>query len=342
MRQTKNRSGGSIAVIMRNSISNHARLKRFDSASIEGVELRLNVGKTSSTIAYIYRRTNTSKHKVSHNAFFDEFTDILSEYTNESREFAIHGDFNFHYDDLSSNDTQHLKTILSDYNLKQLINKPIHQKGHILDWLVVPEERNLWSLEKISNYPGVSDHKAIFSFLHIKHPPKLTRSVSSRNLKGICHHSFENDVRKCINDINIDDSDIDSLTCTYNDGLKNILDNHAPIVTRTVRDRASTEWMDDEAREARRVLRRAERKYRKTNLTVYEDIYKNELKTYRKIKVQLRKQYNSNKISACSTTKQVHVTSDLLLGKKKTKILPDKIEKNLLPENFSKYFTNNW
>ena len=241
---------------------------------------------------------------------------------------------------MSSNDTQRLKTILSDYNLKQLINKPTHQKGHILDWLVVPEESNLWSLEKISNYPGVSDHKAIFSFLHIQHPPKLTRSVSSRNLKAICHHSFENDVRKFINDINIDDSDIDSLTSTYNDGLKNILDNHAPIVTRTIRDRASTEWMNDEAREARRVLRRAERKYRKTNLTVYEDIYKNELKTYRKIKVQLRKQYNSNKISACSTTKQVHVTSDLLLGKKKTKILPDKIEKNLLPENFSKYFTN--
>ena len=55
---------------------------------------------------------------------------------------------------------------------------------------------------------------------------------------------------------------------------------------------------------------------------------KKELRVYRITTEKFKKQYNSDKIASCSTTKQVHVTTDLLLGNKKAKILPDNIEKN--------------
>ena len=57
--------------------------------------------------------------------------------------------------------------------------------------------------------------------------------------------------------------DIDSLAEAYNTGLGDILNKHAPIVKREVKDRASSEWMTTDSQECRRVLRRAERKYRK-------------------------------------------------------------------------------
>ena len=50
---------------------------------------------------------------------------------------SLLGDFNFHFDDCSDGQVMRLKSMLSDFGLTQLVQTPMHRRGHILDWVVV-------------------------------------------------------------------------------------------------------------------------------------------------------------------------------------------------------------
>ena len=78
--------------------------------------------------------------------FLKEFPELLSQYADSSRDANL-GDFNFHDNDSSDGQVSHLKTLLSDHSLTQLVNVPTHKCGHILDWVVVLTESTCLSFE---------------------------------------------------------------------------------------------------------------------------------------------------------------------------------------------------
>nr|KAG5707081.1 hypothetical protein BaRGS_011792 [Batillaria attramentaria] len=78
-------------------------------------------------------------------------------------------------------------------------------------------------------------------------PPPPTRLVTSRNLKGVNLADFQADVRTLIGsmeDLRGPDLGIEGLVHVYNDGMLQILDRHAPSVTRRVRDRPTAPVVD--------------------------------------------------------------------------------------------------
>ena len=58
----------------------------------------------------------------------------------------------------------------------------------------------------------------------------------------------------------------------YNTCLRQLLDRHAPLVTRTVTDRTSAPWMTLEIKQAKVQRRVAERKWRESGLAVHREI----------------------------------------------------------------------
>ena len=52
----------------------------------------------------------------------------------------------------------------------------------------------------------------------------------------------------------------------YNNTLSSTLDRHAPLITRTVINRPTVPWFNDDVKSAKRSRRRAERKWRQTKL----------------------------------------------------------------------------
>ena len=52
-----------------------------------------------------------------------------------------------------------------------------------------------------------------------------------------------------------------SLTRQYNEDLANLLDKHAPVITRLITLRPNTPWYDDSLREMKRDKRSCERKW---------------------------------------------------------------------------------
>ena len=137
--------------------------------------------------------------------------------------------------------------MLSDFRLSQLVNVPTHRRGHALDWIVVRSEKSLVSLERVRDYAGLSDHYVVVCRLAVTKPPPPTRLVTSQNIRAVCSSDFQADIKALVDSTGEKRSylDLGDLVDVYNHGLRQVLDRHAPSVTRRVRDRPSAPWMSE-------------------------------------------------------------------------------------------------
>ena len=112
----------------------------------------------------------------------------------------------------------------------------------------------------MQDYVGLSDQYVIVCRLAVTKPPPPARFVTSRNIRAMCSSGFRADVKALVDSTGEQRSDLDleALDDVYDDGLRQVLDRHAPSVTRCLRDRPSTPWMSEEVRATRRQRRRAE------------------------------------------------------------------------------------
>ena len=69
-------------------------------------------------------------------------------------------------------------------------------------------------------------------------------------------------------------NNLDVLVCQYNHCLSNILDKHAPELTRNIRRKPKQPWNSDLIRDERKKLGYLERKWRKTKSTEDWDAFK--------------------------------------------------------------------
>nr|KAG5687950.1 hypothetical protein BaRGS_021623 [Batillaria attramentaria] len=134
--------------------------------------------------------------------------------------------------------------------------------------------------------------------------------------------------------------DVEVLVDSYNYGLREILDRHAPSVTRRVRDRASAPWLSAEVMEARRRRRRAERLWRKTHLTVHRQIFTQQRAAAKSCLLAAKTQFYHDRIESAVSSKQLFAVSSELLGKSKTKVLPTDVPGDKLPQRFCDYFSD--
>ena len=136
------------------------------------------------------------------------------------------------------------------------------------------------------------------------------------------------------------DLDLEDLVDVYNDGLRQVLDRHAPSVTRRVRDRPSAPWMSEKVRTARRQRRRAERRWRKTRLTVHREIFVKERAAMRSCVQAAKRQIYCDRIDSICSSRQLFSVSNGLLGKSRSAPLPSDVPRSELPQRFCDFFSN--
>ena len=83
----------------------------------------------------------------------------------------------------------------------------------------------------------LSDHFVISFDLLLMKPGRVTKKVTSRNIRSIDMHVFRTDVRNVLESTT--QSDLADPLSAYNTCLRQVLDHHAPLVTCTVTDRTS-------------------------------------------------------------------------------------------------------
>ena len=125
----------------------------------------------------------------------------------------------------------------------------------------------------------------------------------------------------------------------FNNGMREVLDKHAPSQTKEIILRPNSPWYSEELRVAKRERRKAERVWRRTNLTIHRDIHKDKCHLYSKLLTQSKQDYFSRKNNECgSDSKRLYGLTNRLLGKNQEPSLPTSDSDTEMSNKFSEFF----
>ena len=240
-------------------------------------------------------------------------------------------------DDTSSSYTQKFNDVLDNNCLTQVVTQPTHQKGHTLDVLIT-QNSDTGLHSNIRVIPGLSDHSALNCFLRIGKPQRAERTITSRNIAAIDRVAFANDVAGSITpsvSANVDDA----VAC-YNTELSALLDRHAPVNTRHVKNRKDSPWYNREISIEKRKRRRLERKWRSNGKRQIDwDLYSNQRNIVNSLVHRAKRSYFSGLIDQCGQdTKQLFNIANRLLNRKQPSSLPTHEDSNALAQDFINFF----
>ena len=115
----------------------------------------------------------------------------------------------------------------------------------------------------------ISGHFVISFALRFRKPGKTTKEVRSRNVRALDTENFKTDVLSAFPAA----SGAADTVSAYNACLRELLDKHAPLVTRRVTDRTSVPWTILQIKQGKQQRPCAERQWHKSSLEVHRQIY---------------------------------------------------------------------
>ena len=222
--------------------------------------------------------------------FLLEFSDFLERYSPFHDTVLINGDFNIHVDNIYDNHATQFVSLFECMNLKQLVKEPTHRHGHTLDLLIVPSTASFINDVHVFD-PQLSDHCVISCTIHFNKPQHHKSLMRFRNFRDIDFESFKNDIKQSA--LNTVDScmDVNALVMHYNNTLKNILDQHAPLkVKQSVRQNGQP-WFNGLVNATRKERRKLERKWRQSKLEIDRQKYKIKSKELERLIVNEKKKF---------------------------------------------------
>ena len=329
--------GGGLAVVARNTISLSLEFTSsftFDHSSFELVMVTLSLSNRSTHFFCIYRPPPNRKNKLSVSLFIEQLP-ALFEYCNTlGGSVMILGDFNFHYDRPDDPYVSKILDLLHVYNLEQSVHVPTHKHGHILDWIVYRPDDNILLSSTVTS-KLTSDHLAILCKLDLTVPEPTNEQRLRRNINSIDRQQFSLDIKSKLDLVGHPSAE------QFHRCLCSILDSHAPLSLETVRQHKYSPWYHKicaELQAAKRIRRKAERRWLSSKLTVHKEIYKEAKRQVTKIVHNAKSEYFSLKIAGCVNCKQLFNVADKLLGRNIALPLPASVSMECLPRLFSTFF----
>ena len=129
---------------------------------------------------------------------------------------------------------------------------------------------------------------------------------------------------------------VNELVELYNSTLSSLLDKHAPLITKSVRN--TNPWYTPELRKLKAACRKAERKWRHSHSSVWKTVSNMEYKKYRAAIAQAKQQYYSSLITNASSTKTLWKTVNGLLHRTSVPTFPSHPVASL-PTKFASFFS---
>ena len=335
-RARTNCRGGGVALVYRENL----RVKLCTSKYYESFEHIVTKIVASSVIYHvvtIYRPPSNQKNHIPSSKFFEEFANFLTDVVLFKGDLLIVGDFNFPLNNKGCSDTRQFNNIIESYNLRQHVLAPTHKLGNTLDLLLTRASDSGVKHIEVKNHL-LSDHFAVHFSLSISRPSRPIKTINYRNYKNIDIPAFKSDLKK----LELQSTtlyDPDELAIAYNKVLSQILDKHAPLKRKSSVIRPLAPWYNDTIDVVRKEVRKAERTWRKTALTVHQQIFKEKRNQLTNTIKTAKKSYMQEKIKAADQSqKALFQCVDEFLYKSKVSALPTNIPAENLPNEFSNFF----
>ena len=328
--------GGGTAILVRDGLSVSFN-DTCDFASLEYMNVTISSLSASFQLVVLYRPYPSKKNKFTPRMFMDDFSSLLETLTVGSSRLLLAGDFNFHVDDIHDHEATTFLNLLNLHDLQQHVHVPTHVSGHTLDLVISRSDDDLVS--GVSVQRGLpSDHYAVKCSVNISRPGLSTVKVRSRRIARINKVDFRSDVQSSLQSTCLPPvSDLASLVSEYNNILTKTLDEHAPIVDRTVVLRPHAPWYCELLHAEKKERRRLERRWLQTGLTVDKDSYKKQCDKYNTLLAKSKTDYHSNQIADADQRDLFRVINKLS-SPKATQLLPAHDCPGDLANSFAKFF----
>jgi hypothetical protein len=327
--------GGGVAVVSKEQYSIKLDTP-FQATSFETMSVLITVGSQAFRVVVIYRVPPSKRNKILKCKFLEEFADLVEQAATWTGRLLLVGDFNVHWDQQDDAEKKQLAELLDAFSLTQHVDGPTHSHGHTLDLVISRTEEDIVAECCVSDF--ISDHNAILMTMNTgrDHPPRKT--VTFRNLRAIQISSLNEDVASSSLPVSVS-GNVDVLVDSYNSVLEELLDKHAPLQSRSVAERTARQWMSDDILEVKRLKRKYEKLWRKSKLTVHRLEFRRYCLELKELICKTKSKFYLDKIKNCDgDQKQLFKIVDKLLGRGKSRALPEAHSHLSLAENFNDFF----
>ena len=160
--------GGGIATVYKSTLGSDITFKTnfdFTHTSFEVVQASITLQHNT-----LHFSVCTTLHQTEETILLKMFTEQLPDlvdYINNLPGFVcLVGDMNIHFDNPLQSLTKQILTTLSLYSLVQVINKPTHRCGHIIDWVIVRPDDDIHIKSTVTDSLE-SDHYCTKSYFYV-------------------------------------------------------------------------------------------------------------------------------------------------------------------------------
>ena len=201
--------------------------------------------------------------------FIDKFCSLLETISTYITTTVIIGDLNLHVGDVDAPHVNNFMELLDAFGLRRHITVPTHMCEHTLDLVITAAD---YEPSHICVDPPVySNHGLITCSLPVIQRPEATHStinITTRKLGSLDRHEFSTMLGQsqvCATTLQtFADCSTADLCAAYNATLRCILDDLAPAQVLAVKHCPRSPWFDGDCRDARRLVRSLEHRYRRT------------------------------------------------------------------------------
>lgn len=332
------RAGGGVGILIKSNV----KVKRISDRTFktfEHIETILKLHTKTVRLVVIYRPPSVAGSTMSD--FYEEFSDYLSNVSSCLETLLILGDFNIHTEDHNCHDAVKFDSILEDHHISQLVDFNTHNGGHRLDLMLIKNCDESFGKPFAKDLGGLYDHVAIMNNICIAKPGLLTITKHSRDIENIEEVNFTQDLKHiATSDKSLQDlSSPDDLADYYNSKLSAVIEEYAPLSSKTVIIRPNTSWYNATLRQAKVLRRRLERKWKKSGRLEDYQNYSDQCSVVSKYISQYKTEFLSNKVieSEGDAKKLFHISKQLL-GNSKKCVLPESNNNITLANKFNNFF----
>jgi hypothetical protein len=336
------KKGGGGVVIFRSSLAIQRVFDIPACDSFEFLNLSIMYRLRRVRLLVVYRPPASST-----TVFMTEFQAVLEILSTLPEKVIIVGDFNIHVDVPSDKLAVTFLELIETFGFSQLVKTSTHSRkkkaidqGHTLD-LVLARQLDDEFVRSVQVGDFVSDHRLVSFAMQALSPGWPVCEVQTRPLKSIDPDAFLADIRELPLLVSPSDS-LDGLVQQYNDGLRSVLDKHAPLRLKKVVLRPTVPWWSIEINREKRKVRRAERVWRKRKLAVFFEIYINRLAEFSTLLQRIKTEFFRGKVAELKGNRQAlhQLIEGSLDCKRRAPVLPSQLDSKSLSAEFSNFFSS--
>ena len=328
--------GGGTAIIARNTfVPKPAKSMSFQTFEVFIQSLKISNDSQPVTLVSLYRLGSETKSN-----FITEFHTFLEYLMTNFTYFLICGDFNIHVNMPNDVFVSNFNDVLDTFSLVQSVHGPTHVCGNTLD-LIIHDPTVINICDIYVEEPDRSDHSVVFFKMHCNLEINEKKKISFRNFHNIDTISFQNDIANNQNNFleNCNENNFENAVSLFQQIFGEIVNSHAPIVTKTVNVNTKPGWLDQEFRSARSERRKHYKTWKRTQTIADREKFKISRQEVQELSIVKRKQYFSKCVAESSNSqRELFKICSSLLDTQKYTSLPESNDSHHLANMFNQFF----